>query len=366
MNYGGILQAFALQRVLNNLGHDAWIIKREYETARPSIYNYFRYLLRYSIKEILRYETYELSSKKVTSLRKNISQFESRHMGHQTNTIYSTSQLKSIAKSMQFDAYIVGSDQVWRPKYSPCISNYFLDFLEDPKAKRISYAASFGVNDWEYSASETEICKHLLKKFDAISVRETSGIQLCKEHFDTDATHVVDPTLLLDQDDYTQIALSEKFSKSNGNLFCHILDPNLKKEELISDIAKQTNLIPFSLLPLNPTRDNIKNHFNECVYPPVENWLKAFIDAKMVITDSFHGCVFSIIFNKPFWVIVNKDRGESRFISLLNDFNLTNRIIATSPNESLDFTRPIDWETVNLQKNILKQKSLKFLKDSLA
>lgn len=104
------------------------------------------------------------------------------------------------------DAYVVGSDQVWRPAFNlgPRLGNMFLDFAGDD-VKKISYAASFGCKEWEYTEEQERMCGKLAKRFDAISVREASGVDLCKEHFGVDATLVLDPTLLLNKEDYGKV-----------------------------------------------------------------------------------------------------------------------------------------------------------------
>ena len=108
-----------------------------------------------------------------------------------------------------------------------------------------------------------------------------------------------------------------------------------------------------------------KEKLEECIFPPVEQWLRAFMDAKYIICDSFHGMVFSIIFNKPFWVIENKRRGNARFDSLLELFGLENRKIYDTEIEKIDFTQPINWEKVNSIKKEWQLKSIKYLKDNV-
>ena len=100
-------------------------------------------------------------------------------------------------EQFHFDAFVVGSDQVWRPRYNAYIPNLFLDFTEGMSVKRIAYAASFGTDQWEFSAEQTTISSFLAKKFDIVSVREASGIQLCKQNLGVDAIQVLDPSLLL-------------------------------------------------------------------------------------------------------------------------------------------------------------------------
>ena len=123
---------------------------------------------------------------------------------------------------------------------------------------------------------------------------------------------------------------------SNGDLFVYILDKDEKKTHIVNEVAKQINLTPFELLPKQFLIEANKNEIEKCIYPPIEQWLRSFSDAKFIITDSFHGTIFSIIFEKPFIVIGNKKRGLSRFNSLLEMFRLEERMI--NENDEFDFT----------------------------
>ena len=137
--------------------------------------------------------------------------------------------------------------------------------------------------------------------------------------------------MLLSCDFYKQLITNENPPYSSGSLFYYILDPTDNKSEFIKKIADITGFKPFSILPQyregSLSHNIIRNNIDKCRYPSVTSWLKAFCDAEMIIVDSFHGVVFSIIFNKPFWVIGNKQRGLSRFISLLDLFDLRERLI---------------------------------------
>ena len=261
----------------------------------------------------------------------------------------------------------MGSDQVWRPLYSPCITNYFLDFLStDDKVKKVAYAASFGVDDWEFTEEETIVCRDLLKSFDGVSVREDSAVDLCAKYLDReDALHVLDPTMLLEKEDYIHLVEKENEPKSEGNLFCYVLDKSEEKDKIINAIAGEINAAPFTRMPKCPkTYENLKNRLEDCVFPTVTSWLRAFMDADMVVTDSFHGCVFSIIFNKPFWVIGNKGRGMARFNSLLSLYGLQNRLI-NSDCKPIDINAPIDWARINAVKKEWQEKSVDFIKANL-
>lgn len=261
------------------------------------------------------------------------------------------------ASKGKYDAYVVGSDQCWRPCYNAFLSSMFLDFVQDKQVKRIAYAASFGTDKWEFTPQQTAVCALLAKKFDMVSVREDSGVKLCKEHLGVDAVHVLDPTMLLTKEEYIQLIEKEKEPKSNGTLFNYFLDPDAKKSVFIQKVAKAKGLKAFQVLPKcqteTRTKEDVKNRIGDCVFPGVTTWLRAFMDADMTIVDSFHGMVFSIIFNKPFWAIGNVSRGMSRFTSLLNMFHLEDRLLDADNLDDVDFSKPIDWTMVN---GILEEK----------
>ncbi len=195
-----------------------------------------------------------------------------------------------------------------------------------------------------------------------MSVREASGVSLCKKHFGVEAVHVVDPTLLLDRDDYCNLFEGKDIKPHQNGLLVYLLDQREENEKMISYFANTLGLPPFSV---NSKYETPGFHpVEECIQPSVETWLKGFYDANFVLTDSFHACVFSIIFNKPFAVFGNAKRGLSRIESLLSSYRLTDRIVySTKDCEKLDGV--IDWNNANKSVAENREHSLRFLKDSL-
>ncbi len=309
---------------------------------------------------------YYVSQGRRDYIAQNTYKFIDNYLTSRTEHCYTTEQLREQVDKYHLDAIIVGSDQVWRPYYSPCQPNYFLDFLpEDSKVKRISYAASFGGDNWDWSQELTKQCAKLLQEFDAVSVREQSGIRLCKEHFNVDAVQVLDPTMLLEIEDYREVVKKGKESVKEvkrATLFNYVLDRSVEKQAIIETIAKRTGKTSFSSMPeLDDSIYNLYGDRDNAVYPPVEDWLSAFDEAEMVVTDSFHGTVFSIIFNKPFWVVGNEGRGMARFESLLSMFGLQDRMITAKILSTIDLNAPIDWENVNSKRNEMQKFSLSYL-----
>lgn len=364
-NYGGIMQAYALQKVLKDMGRSPTTI--DYQSKEPSII-YKKARLAYRLakkitgkrKAPINIESY------IKLLTKDNQKFIDKYIV-QSEYIDSTSSLRKHFKKNRYDAVIVGSDQTWRPKYSPNIYDFYLDFIsKDKRIKRIAYASSFGVDDWEYSVEETKRCAKLAASFDAISVREQSGIDLCKNYLGVDSELTLDPTLLLDKEDYLAL-IGDRYNngKSEG-VFTYFLDKNEDKKKAAEYIANELGSHIYDCQAKRSLGDSNGAHLEDYKMPAVQDWLASFANAEFVLTDSFHGMVFSIIFDKPFLIIVNKERGAARFESLLNKIGgLDNLVYDPSViyNESLDIN---NIDTINSKElNSMKSHSASFLKNCL-
>ena len=363
-NYGGLLQAFALTRILHDMGHTAIVLqRRKYDFQICG--SHILYLISCWLRRLLHTRPY-ISRESWDVIEMHTQDFANNYIP-KSPLIYKTKKLHKFIASQKIEALIVGSDQVWRPQYSPCIDDFFLGFAQKMNIKKIAYAASFGTDFWEFDRKQTKKFSKLLASFDAISVREDSAIALCQEHFKTPPPlHVLDPTLLLSAKDYSAIIHNQKKTyKCEGELFCYILDNDSTKKEFIENCANASKYKPYFCMPKREiTPNNVFFDLKECIFPPVEQWLQSFRDAKLIITDSFHGCVFSIIFHKPFWVIKNPKRGNNRFESLLRLFKLEDRVI----NDSITnfcWDRHINWDEVDSRIIKEKNKSINFLANAL-
>lgn len=344
-NYGGILQAYALQTYLQRAGHVVQVIDRRKKIpfVRTLLGTCKRAVKRYLLKEDVLVTS---SSRKLRTdrLSTNTDRFIEQYI-RRTEPVYSVSALKQTVKNGGFDALIVGSDQVWRKDYSPSLANYFLNFLPASSTiKRIAYGASFGEDAWKLSLSETRSYKAFIRRFNAVGVREASGVGLCRKYLDIDAVQVPDPTLLLTVDDYLSLTDGGESPASN-RLLVYMLDPVPEKKDAVDFIGANKGLQPYRF---NMPASEFSASGEEKVAGPMEDWLAAFRDAAYVVTDSFHGCVFSILFNKPFIVYGNRERGITRFISLLEMFGLTDRLISSPDELSINrLDAPISWVSVN-------------------
>lgn len=374
INYGGILQAYALQTVLKRMGHEVVTDrdKAKYPISLIGKLSRFGYNLykRYivgdkSCNPYLYFFKFCGKYCKISPTPDSVylAKFIQDHIC--TINLFEGYPTPHNEIVNEFDVFIVGSDQVWRPTYS-YVPTYFLEFTKDMPVKRIAYAASFGVDHCdEYEPEILRRCRISAKRFDAISVREDSGVKLCRDFLGVDAIHLLDPTMLLEKKDYLMLIEEADKNISENLLMCYILDNNPKVSNIVQILAEKLGLIPLEIIPHHDSTIGLKNNLRKEL-PSISTWLAGFRDAKFVITDSFHGTVFSIIFNKPFLVIANSKRGLTRFSSLLRIFDLEDRIITNMDDICWDdYLSNINYEKVNHIWSIWKSKSMNFLASNI-
>lgn len=356
-SYGGILQNYALQTCLKRMGHDAITLETPYKevtytpvrfllsiTKRLLIKLFFPGRVHY-IHPVREYRLrYRPGVHQQAFIRQNIDKMD---VGQFTN---------DFCEANAFDGFVVGSDQVWRPTFVPDLANYFLHFTNDQPVRRVAYAASFGVDAWEFTPELTLACSADLQQFDAISVREDSGITLCKEYLGVDAEQVIDPTLLLTPADYNALLPGAVASKGDY-LLVYVLDWTREKRRIVSFLCRRKGLTPLYIGIV--TRQGLE---------PVENWIDGFNRACYVFTDSFHGTAFALLYNLPFVSICNAARGSTRFTSLLNGLGLSDRLIHGERElvekwEHLQYAP--DFQSVNARLEIQRQRSRQFLAEAL-
>lgn len=354
------MQAYALQEVLARNGHEP--IHLQQRCAAKPLHPWWLMPLVY-IKRIYRKYIQHESALFVLEdprmiIRRNTDKFIKRNIKirYLNDSDWNNNALKDC------EAVIVGSDQVWRPCYSQPIQRAFIGFAEDLSIKRVAYAASFGTNECEYSIEQICLCKTLIDKFDKVTVREQTAIDLCKRMWDVEAELVLDPTLLLSREDYRSLYKHMNLPASQGDLFIYILDRDLALTATINKFANEKGMTPFEV---SSKAEDESAAMSERIHPDVEVWLKAFDDAEFIITDSFHACVFSIIYNKPFICLGNGSRGMARFESLLSMFGLTQCL--QDCRETFEIKEPhIDWGSVNDILRSQRDKSLNVLINSIA
>lgn len=367
-NYGGLLQAYALQEILKEIvpEQSVCVIDSKKKWHIPMTWKLPFRLAKRCIKKVLGRQDIIFVERRIRKewpvISQNTEQFVQTYISRRKITSFRQLNRNDI------NYFIVGSDQVWRPGYAwqGRVETSFLSFAEDWQVKRIAYAASFGTDEWEYTDAQTKKCSRLLQKFDAVSVRESSGIELCAKYLKRfDVFHALDPTMLLDVSEYKALFDKAKTPASDGNLLIYILDETAEKERIIHSVSQNLKLNPFYV---GVKTESLKVPPEQRIYPPVESWLRGFYDAEFVVTDSFHGCVFSILFKKPFIVYGNEKRGMARFDSLLDLFELKSRLIIGAVKEEQIreiMEEQIDYSLVYEILNREREKSMDFLRKAL-
>lgn len=350
-NYGGVLQNYALQKMLIQMGHTPFTYDLCY---RWPLWKWTLSVIRLYIKKLIDKRNtidYPVRPYKGYIRGKNFGAFIKRNI----HTVRPKDGIRSaVLDKYPVDGLIVGSDQVWRPMYNKpdsCtpLDNSFLEFASNQQhLLRVSYAASFGVDDWEYSIEQTQKYKHLLALFDHVSVREESGQALCSRYFGRkDVSVVPDPTFLLTPEDYR--SLYEKNSRQicgNKFFFAGILDISEFEKNILKKIGKE--------LMLDVVFTDPRSH-------TPEEWLRLIDEADFVVTDSFHCTVFSLIFGKAFLLKPSIQRGCSRYETIFEMFKIN------PENHIIDSYSVISDESINRARKKYKlEKAREKARDYLA
>ena len=308
-NYGATLTAYALQSLLKGM-------------------NYTSVLAKYIFAQSVDKDYYN-------GLSNN---FEKEHL-ITSKLYYSEDELKEL--NQVTDKFIVGSDQVFR--YDYMTDSFMLNFADYEKIK-IGFSASFGIDEFNCPNKQKNKYKFLLSRFDDISVRELSGIDICKNDFNIDAKQIIDPVFALDISYWEDLIKESKLEYKNY-ILSYILDLSPELNKKITDFAKTKSL---EIIEIN---QNIHS---------IQDWLYLIKNAEYIFTDSFHGLCFSLIFNKKVKCLININRGAERFISLQSLLNFPNDIFITNNEEEINFGN-INYSEINELIITNKQKCINHL-----
>lgn len=274
------------------------------------------------------------------------------------------------------DIFIMGCDQVWNRGISRHFGmSYYFNFVDDSK-KMLSYAASFGHSKDFCNANDRASISALMKRFDAISVREADGVRICKETYGVEATQVLDPVFAADKEIFVELteksAASKRADKDEKFITTYILDPTPEKKAAIKWIQEKLGYKVINVLDGLPWtfKGNSEKMADMGEIPEnvqVEDWLYYIKNCEYLITDSCHGISFGIIFERSFVGIGNAHRGLSRFESLLNLFGLMDRFTTDAStivgNERL--LEQIDYDRVGQILESERMRSREWLKNAL-
>jgi hypothetical protein len=345
-NYGQLLQCYALQKYLRDAGHDAYLIRYDPRNDYGKTPLWQKILKAFNPIKLFNYLKYKLTYTYIEELNKqrNFDGFRNKYI-KQSEKIYLSYQ-ELVDNPPDADVYIVGSDQVWNTfnlsvaRSMNMLRAYFLDFGKI-KIKRIAYAASFGKE--RVADDFIQEISHLLKNFNYISVREKSGLNICRQCGIDTAELVPDPTLLLKADDYRSLYIVEPIQQVKKP-YCFLYMLSNTCNFSIPAVYNWANRKKLAVVYVtgNGRYDN-----HQKVYASIPEWLYYIDHAEYVITNSFHGAVFSLIFKKRFGII--SLTGEctelnNRFYSLFEIFCIKERFIDSS------FTvldKSINWDRVS-------------------
>ena len=269
------------------------------------------------------------------------------------------------------DTFMTGSDQVWQYGINSYFHMaFFMGFVNSDKRK-ISFGTSFGHSEDITPLEKRHEVSKWLSRFQAISVREESGITICRDIYGVKARTVIEPVFCVEKNEFEKLALSSSINETEPYILAYILDPTPEKRELIIKYSKLSGKKFIIILDGQPNtyQKNLElmNLPNCLTGIGAEDFIKLYQNTDFVITDSFHGTAFSIIFNKPFISIANRKRGITRFEDLLGRFGLMERLIydinVFGPN--VKQMEMFDYKRINTQIQEAKEESLGWLKAAL-
>lgn len=351
-NYGQLLQAFALQTYLENVGNDAFLIKYrrvpsvQFRTLSERIKNF-------NLNKFLeaRFPAMKSSTEAPPKIERHFDSFREKFINFSDKTYDTLDQLK--ANPPKADVYICGSDQVWNNSFSVSCEAFLLGF-GGKNVKRIAYAASFGMK--ELPLATMRLFQDHIHDFAGVGVREKSGLNICKTLGYESAIWVPDPTMLFGKDDWLRLLPTGKAQerKAGKRLFLYTLG-NSAINDRESYIGYANSLEDVEIFHVSANGDFAGNY-----HPSIPNWIHTLSESDFVITNSFHGTLFSVLFNKNFIVLPNtgsKAGMNERVISLMEKLNLRGRISYEFDKGTLNHLLfdEIDWTEVN--KNIKEWKS---------
>ena len=318
LNYGSVLQAYALQQKIKELGVDNEIIDYQYH---PDVE-----IKRKTIVQTLIYFLIELCFG--FPLRRKKKRFQKFFNENLDLTPLSYTQESIAANPPCFDAYLSGSDQVWNPQFIKGDTSFLLSFVPEGKS-RVAYASSFAIN--EIPENMRSVYARELNKFKQITVRERSGISIVKSLTGVDANLVCDPTLLLDKKDWSKIAAKSELKIREKYILVYVLSYMYNPYPEVYNIVDkvQRELGDMKVIYLIGRKDDLFRHNSRLIKDAGPNeFVYLFQNAEFVITTSFHGTVFSLIFGKPFYSVVKSlNFMDGRMQSLLKEVGCDDSLI---------------------------------------
>lgn len=338
-NCGSMLQAYALQCFLQKNGYNPEMIdfSSEGQKALYSLYNKNK-----SIKFAVRNLVFHLHSKRLKNTRERYEAFKRQYFNLSD---FSTSDMDEICvDELDYNAVIAGADQVWNTTISDYDDAYFLNWVKN--AKRIAYAPSFGAKNPLNYAKDVNKIKQYLLDFNSLSIREKNGQRWINELIGENVPVVLDPTLIIDKEDYEKIT-SKELNLPEKYIFYYSPSYSLNINKLVKKISKKYKL---PVIAFNGKAYYLRGmEFCGFKLPDFEDptsYLQLMKNATMIITTSFHGSIFSTLYHKKFWVVKNGGMlgDDDRVRTLLSQLNINERLISTEFDDNFDYMQDLDYE----------------------
>lgn len=369
-NFGSVLQAYALQKAIDNLGYKTKVIDykypNEYHRARCNRFKTPPPLTLSKKIKILVKTLLEIFGLRPIPKMKLLNRFIENEM---CCTDYYPTHDSIHSNPPQFDIYVSGSDQIWNPNTMYGDMTYFFDFAPDG-AKIISYSSSFSC---DYVPEKyVEDYQKYLSRYSAISVRESNGKRLAESLTGrNDIKHVLDPTLLLNKEQWLKLAAkSRKLQTPPKYILCYMLaytyNPEEKMKELLKFVQDKYQLPIITLSRINQWDGDTMIRIEKKQSIGCYEFLDLIDKAEIIVTSSFHGTAFAINFGKPFLALHNgKSDSDDRVGSLISKVNLNSQLITTKTKIDNNIN-PYYYSSASLQKlQFLRDESLSFIKNSL-
>lgn len=372
-NYGSMLQAYATQKVLDNMGleNETFNITDNIDFKKGKSKYYKSQIFNFKfIKSKLGMIKLKIDKKVHKKLGKNIAIRDKKYKEFQKEFRLTSPQLTyaDLSKSAnRYSSILVGSDQLWLP-VNVVADYYTLNWVPD-NINKISYATSFGISEIpeKYKGKYTDF----LKRINHISVREDKGCKIVKDLTGRDAKLVCDPTMLLSKEEWSQVQNEEPIIKENY-ILCYFLGKNIEHRKFAERLKEKTGC---KIVSLNHADEYVKYSDKFADITPYDIGPKEFLNlvknAKYVCTDSFHGTVFSLINNIEFFTFEryknknSKVSTNSRIYSLLGLMNLEKRLLKGNENIEEILSDKINFDDVNQKLKSFREESKGFLQNAL-
>lgn len=319
-NRGAILTNYALNEMVKELGYDAYTINFVHPIERKNFPGSFA------------------------------EDFANKYI-KRTRWIDTYNELKTLNNDI--GTFICGSDQIFRYFCAAAHSNiFYMGWVDAVKNKLLSYSASFAINKFDATTSQTALVKHWLKRFDNLSVRELDGVDIMRDTFGLKATQVLDPVFCIDKQKYYDMAEKSTDKINEDFIAYYIMWPTEENKKIVEYVKNKLGVS--KVVHLNPNMS-------------IENWLWYIQNAKFVVSDSFHASCFSMIFHRQFAIIPNPNEYPSRFLTVDKLCGLSSRFFYNNNDiyNSKDLFEPIDWSFYDEKVGKEVERSVAWLRNAL-